>query len=103
MGQILEENCMFKIIKKFTTVTVIGFIVFGGISTALALECPVLSAELVKEVTENADIYDTRRTLIDESGLTPQEIVAREPTANPFDTYFEMADTKVINNMEYIV
>jgi hypothetical protein len=72
-------------------------------TTSFAITCPTLSADDVKSVINSGRISTDGWTLVDESGDTPDEIKANEPTANPWDEYYVMKKVMYFNNVAYLV
>ena len=86
-------------LNKFFGLTLIA------LSSSLAFaDCPVLSAAQVQATIALGTIStDENYTLVDESGMTPAEIIAKEPTANPDDTYYQMTSLLYTNDKSYVI
>lgn len=65
--------------------------------------CPVLTDDDVLTVINEGRISTDGITLADRLGFPPDEIIKREPTANPYDTYYQMSALKDINYITYLI
>ena len=66
--------------------------------------CPVLTAADVKTVIAEGSIAtDPNYTLANEAGEAPAQVIANEPTANPYDTFYSMSSVKYKNNLPYYI
>jgi hypothetical protein len=84
-----------------------GLFTFFCLQSSYASEelvCPTLSRDEIKQVITNGRIStDLERTLAIEAGKTPAQVIINEPTANPYDTYYNMTSVKKFNNKKYII
>ncbi len=81
-------------------------LLFSSVSFAVndKKTCPILSSDIVQEIIENGNIEtDPSYTLANEAGLTPEEVIAQEPTANPYDTFYAMYALKQIDSVSYLI
>jgi hypothetical protein len=66
--------------------------------------CPSLTPDEVKQIIQQGNINaDPERTLAAESGKSPREVIADEPSANPHDTYYNISVVKYVNKVPYIL
>lgn len=66
--------------------------------------CPTLTANEVENVINNGTISTEQGyTLADEAGKTRAQVLIDEPTANPFDTYYEVYGRKTFNQTTYVI
>lgn len=79
-----------------------------GSSTAFAqtqiINCPKLTVNDVQSVIDQGTISTVQGySLADEAGETRAQVLINEPTANPFDTYYQMTGMKNFNNQDYLI
>lgn len=66
--------------------------------------CPNLTASDVQSVIDEGTISTNQGySLADEAGETRAQVLINEPTANPFDTYYQMTGIKNVNNQNYFI
>lgn len=67
-----------------------------------AFICPILTAHDVEEVIDKGMIStDQNYTLAEEANVSRAQVIMNEPTANPFDTYYQMWKSKQEGNQTY--
>lgn len=94
-------------IKKFI---VTGISVLASISISAYAQdpqnhvCPNINSEDIENTINNGHIStDQGYTLADEAGITRAQVILNEPTANPFDTYYQMFYIKNFNEQDYAI
>ena len=68
------------------------------------MSCPGLTTNDVLSVIERGTISTNQGySLADEAGESRAQVLINEPTANPFDTYYQMSGKKNINNQDFYI
>ena len=92
----------FKSCLRTATVLLASSIASITFAQAQMLHCPTLTANDVQSIIEDGIISTEQGyTLADEAGVTRAQVLLNEPTANPFDTYYQMMGKKKLDNQDY--
>jgi hypothetical protein len=100
MQYILKKALVFTFLVLTVTISCLSFAAYSE----PAVVCPTLTSKEVENVINRGTIStDQGYTLANEAALTPAQVILNEPTANPFDTYYQMHALKQFNGNNYWV